>query len=104
MKLAAIAVDYDGTLTRDGWLSRAVVDAIGSARCKGVKIVLVTGRRLAHLAADTEMAMFDAVVAENGAVVEFPETGRHVLLGHPSPQAFADELVRRQVPFIRGNA
>jgi hydroxymethylpyrimidine pyrophosphatase-like HAD family hydrolase len=102
MKLAAIAVDYDGTLTRDGRLSRTVVDAIGQARCNGVRVLLVTGRRIAHLAADTELAMFDAVVAENGAVLEFPATGRHVRLANPSSQAFVDELVRREVPFVRG--
>lgn len=102
MKLAAIAVDYDGTLTTNGRLSRTVVDSIGTVRGRGIRVVLVTGRRLAHLAADTELAMFDAVVAENGAVIEFPSTGRHVQLGHPSSQLFVDELVRRGVHFVRG--
>ena len=101
MKLAAIAVDYDGTLTDTGRLSRATLDAIGLVRCRGIKVVLVTGRRLAHLAADAEMAMFDAVVAENGAVLDFP-SGRHVQLGHPSSQVFVDELARRGLPFVRG--
>lgn len=102
MKLAAIAVDYDGTLTLNGRLSRTVVDAIGRARCNGVQVLLVTGRRIAHLASDTELAMFDAVVAENGAVLEFPATGRHVLVGHASSQAFVDELTRRGLPCVRG--
>ena len=102
MKLVAIALDYDGTLTLDGRLSRAVVDAIGQARCKGIRVILVTGRRLSHLASDTDIAAFDAVVAENGAVVEFPASGRHVRLGRSASQAFVDELSRRQIPFVRG--
>jgi hydroxymethylpyrimidine pyrophosphatase-like HAD family hydrolase len=102
MKLAAIALDYDGTLTRDGTLSRAVIEAIGGARCKGIRVLLVTGRRLAHLAADTEIGMFDAVVAENGAIVEFPASGRHVRLGHPTAPAFVDELTRRGLAYVRG--
>lgn len=102
MKLAAIAVDYDGTLTHDGRLSRQVLDAIGRVRCRGIRVLLVTGRRIAHLTADTELAMFDAVVAENGAVLEFPSTGRHLRLGHVSSQPFADELLRRGVPCVRG--
>ena len=102
MKLAGIAVDYDGTLTHDGRLSRRVLDAIGRVRCRGIRVLLVTGRRIAHLTADTELAMFDAVVAENGAVLEFPSTGRHLRLGHVSSQPFADELLRRGVPCVRG--
>lgn len=102
MKLAAIALDYDGTLTLDGRLSRAMVDAIGRVRSRGIRVVLVTGRRLAHLALDTDVGMFDAVVAENGAVIEFPGTGRHVLLGHPAAPRFAEELARRAVPAVRG--
>ena len=102
MKLAAVALDYDGTLTVGGGLSRRIVDTIGRVRSRGIRVLLVTGRRLPHLAADTEIGMFDAVVAENGAVLQFPATGRHVLLGHPSSQPFVDELARRGVPFTRG--
>ena len=102
MKLAAIAVDYDGTLTSTGTLSRTVLDAIGRARCRGIRMLLVTGRRLAHLAADTEVGMFDAVVAENGAVVEFPATGRHLLLATPVSDRFVAELQRRNVDVARG--
>jgi hydroxymethylpyrimidine pyrophosphatase-like HAD family hydrolase len=104
MKLAAIALDYDGTLTRDGRLSRAIVDAIGGARCRGIRVLLATGRRLAHLAEDTELAMFDAVIAENGAVVEFPASGRHLCLGRPAAPRFVNELARRRLPYVRGES
>jgi hydroxymethylpyrimidine pyrophosphatase-like HAD family hydrolase len=102
MKLAAIALDYDGTLTLDGRLSRTVVDTIGRVRCRGIRVLLVTGRRLGHLAAETELGMFDAIVAENGAVIDFPWTGRHVQLGHTASEAFIHELARRGVPFVCG--
>ncbi len=102
MKLAAIAVDYDGTLTLDGRLSPAVVDAIGYARQQGIRVILATGRRLAHLANDTELAMFDAVVAENGAVLDFPATGRHIRLGLAPPAAFLDALTERGLSFMTG--
>jgi hydroxymethylpyrimidine pyrophosphatase-like HAD family hydrolase len=102
VKLAAIAVDYDGTLTLDGRLSPTMLDAIGRVRCRGIRMVLVTGRRLAHLSADTEIGMFDAVVAENGAVVQFPATGRHVLLAAPMSDPFVTELARSGVAVTRG--
>lgn len=102
VKLAAIALDYDGTLTLNGRLSRQIVDAIGQVRCSDIRVLLVTGRRLAHLAEDTDLALFDAVVAENGAVLDFPSSGRHLVLGAPPSQAFVDELTRRGIPFVRG--
>lgn len=102
MKLAALAVDYDGTLTLNGKLSQRVVDAIGQARCAGIRVILVTGRQLTDLARVTDVALFDAVVGENGAVLHFPATGRHILLSHPPASTFVDELLRRQVPFVRG--
>jgi hydroxymethylpyrimidine pyrophosphatase-like HAD family hydrolase len=102
MRLIALALDYDGTLTTTGKLSRRVTDAIAAARCAGVRVILVTGRRLAHLASEAELGIFDAIVAENGAVIDFPATGRHVLLGHPPASIFVEDLLRRQVPFIQG--
>ena len=92
MKLGTVAVDYDGTLTLDGRLSRTVLEAICRVRTRGIRVLLVTGRRLAHLAADTETGMFDAVVAENGAVVEFPATGREVDLERLGDLARAHEI------------
>ena len=64
MKLVAIALDYDGTLTRDGRLSRTVVDAIDKRAAH---------RRSGHwppphLASDTDIGAFDAVVARTAPV------------------------------------
>jgi hydroxymethylpyrimidine pyrophosphatase-like HAD family hydrolase len=96
MKLAAFALDYDGTIAVDGVLEPAVRDAIAAARQRGIVVALVTGRRLADLRRVAgDLTCFDVVIAENGAVLEFPASGRHVALGHPPNQRFIDELQRR---------
>jgi hypothetical protein len=103
MKLAAIAADYDGTIAVDGALDPAVREAIGAARDQGIAVILVTGRRLADLRRVAgDLDCFDVVVAENGGVIEFPASGRHVVLSHPPNRAFTDELERRGVPFVTG--
>ena len=103
MKLAAIAADYDGTIAVDGALDPAVREAIGAARQQGIAVILVTGRRLADLRRVAgDLGCFDVVVAENGAVLDFQASGRHVVLAHPPSPAFTDELQRRGVPFVTG--
>ncbi len=98
MKLAALALDYDGTIAVDGVLEHSVRDAIATARETGVAVILVTGRRVADLHRVVgDLACFDVIVAENGAVLEFPASGRHVVLSHPPNQRFVDELHRRGV-------
>src|SRR5450631_2897930 len=103
MKLAVIALDYDGTIALDGVMDPSVREAIGAARRKGIVVVLVTGRRLVdlrHVAG--ELDCFDAVVVENGAVLHFPLSGRHVTIGHPAPRAVIAELERRGVRPVAG--
>lgn len=103
MKFAALAVDYDGTIAVDGVFDPGVRNAIAAARQQGIVVVLVTGRRLADLrGAAGDLTCFDVVVAENGAVLEFPASGRHVVLGHPPAAGFIEELRRRGVQFAVG--
>ncbi len=98
MKLAAIALDYDGTIAVRNALDPSVRSAISEARSAGIAVLLVTGRRLDDLKRVAgDLACFDAVVAENGAVVDFPLSGRHVVLGHPPAPAFVDAVRRRGV-------
>ena len=83
MKFSALALDYDGTTAVNGVFDPAVREAIGEARRRGIIVILVTGRRLPDLHQDAgELACFDVIVAENGAVLEFPASGRHVLIEH----------------------
>lgn len=105
MKLSAIALDYDGTIALDGRMDRSVRTAIGEVREAGIAVILVTGRRFDDLRRmGTDLTCFDVVVAENGAVVDFPLRRRHVVLGHPPPVAFVDELKRRGVACEPGEA
>jgi len=105
MKLSVLAIDYDGTIAVDGAFDPGVREAIAEARQNGVAVILVTGRRLADLRRVAgDLACFDVVVAENGAVLDSPASGRHVLLSHPPSPAFAQELTRRGVPFTVGEA
>src|SRR6266545_8186858 len=98
MKLAALALDYDGTIAHDGVLDPAVRREMAAARQQGIVVALVTGRRLADLRRVAgDLACFDVVVAENGAVLEFPGRGRHVILSHSPNRTFVDELQRRGI-------
>ena len=103
MKLAALAVDYDGTIAIDGAFDPAVREALAAIRAQGIAAVLVTGRRLTDLQRVAgNLTCFDVVVAENGAVLEFPASGRHVVIGHPPNRLFVSELQARGVPFVAG--
>ena len=103
MKLAALALDYDGTIAAQDVLDPAVREAIGEARRQGVAVVLVTGRRLDDLRRVAgDLTVFDVVVAENGAVLDFPASGRHLLTSHRPAASFVDELGRRGIPFTLG--
>jgi hydroxymethylpyrimidine pyrophosphatase-like HAD family hydrolase len=105
MKLSAIVLDYDGTIAANDVMEPSVRAAIGAARDAGIAVVLATGRRLDDLRrAVGDLGCFDVVVAENGAVVDFPLRGRHVVLGHPPPPSFVDELRRRGVECQSGEA
>jgi hydroxymethylpyrimidine pyrophosphatase-like HAD family hydrolase len=104
MKLAVVALDYDGTITdADGTLNGDVRAAIQELRSRGIAVLIVTGRRLEHLREDVgDLRIVDAVVAENGALIAFPSSGRTLSLGHPPPQVLLDELKRLQVVFQTG--
>lgn len=98
MKLRVLALDYDGTIATDGRLDPAVRAAIGRVRDLGHVVVLVTGRILDDLRSLVgDLRLFDAVVAENGAVVAFPSAGRSTQLAPAPPATFVAELRRRHL-------
>jgi hydroxymethylpyrimidine pyrophosphatase-like HAD family hydrolase len=102
MKFRVLALDYDGTIARDGVLSPEVKSAIAEARADGVIVVIVTGRILSELRSVAgDLNFVDAVVAENGAVLAFPDIQTRSL-GQLPPQVFFDELRRRGVAFQSG--
>jgi hydroxymethylpyrimidine pyrophosphatase-like HAD family hydrolase len=102
MKFGVLALDYDGTIAQEGLLSPDVKSAIAEARARGIVVVIATGRTLSELrTAAGDLTFVDAVVAENGAVLAFPN-GRTRTAGHLPPQVLFDDLGRRGVPFTSG--
>ena len=103
MKLAVLALDYDGTITRADVLDPSVRAAIASARTNGIVTLLVTGRILGEfLRVAGQLHFVDGVVAENGAVLHFPDSGHTSVLAPPTPEAFIDALRRRGIGHTAG--
>jgi len=102
MKFTVLALDYDGTIAREGVLDPDVRAAIAEVRTHGIAVVIVTGRVLTELRQFTgELNFVDAVVAENGAVLHFPG-GDQRLIGHPPPASFLERLRLRGIDFSTG--
>jgi hydroxymethylpyrimidine pyrophosphatase-like HAD family hydrolase len=102
MKFGVLALDYDGTIARDGRLDSDVRAAIAEVRARGIAVVIATGRILSELKKVAgDLQFVDAVVAENGAVLDFPN-GHSRLLGNSPPAAFHEELSRRNLEFKVG--
>ena len=103
MKLSVIALDYDGTITRDDRPGTPMIEAIADARGRGVAVMLVTGRRLDDLRRVAGKLQFvDSVVAENGALVHFPDGGLTTMLAPPIPPAFITRLQQEGITFQAG--
>jgi hydroxymethylpyrimidine pyrophosphatase-like HAD family hydrolase len=99
----ALACDYDGTLAWDDVIAPATAAAVRRAREAGVRVVLATGRTffdLTRVCADLEL--FDAVVAENGAVLYYP--GQAMIRDQPPPPSprLLAELDRRGIAYQLG--
>jgi hydroxymethylpyrimidine pyrophosphatase-like HAD family hydrolase len=102
MKFGVLALDYDGTIARDGALDPQVRAAIAAVRARGIEVVIVTGRILSDLKICVgDLGFVDAVVAENGAVLAFPN-GYTRLIGTPPPPSFLDRLRQSGVEFQTG--
>lgn len=103
MKLSVLALDYDGTITRGDALEPSVREAIALARTNGIVVLLVTGRILEELERVAGPLHFvDGVIAENGAVLHFPDGGHLSTQAPPVPESFLQELRRRQIPHQAG--
>lgn len=93
MRYHALACDYDGTLAHDGTVSAATLASLERLKGSGRRLILVTGRILDDLATVFDrLDLFDAVVAENGAVVHIPSTRESLLLGTVPPAIFIEAL------------
>lgn len=98
MRYVALACDYDGTLAHDGRVDDETIVALECLRESGRKLLLVTGRELAELAAVfPRLDLFDRVVAENGALLYRPATREELPLAESPPPEFVDRLRARGV-------
>ena len=105
MKFSTLALDFDGTIARNDVLDPEVRKAISEARAEGIVVLLVTGRILDDLRRVAgDLYFVDAVVAENGAVIEFPDTGYSRILAEPPPKVLLNELRREGITFAVGQS
>jgi hydroxymethylpyrimidine pyrophosphatase-like HAD family hydrolase len=103
MRLAALALDYDGTIAQGDTVDVSVRDAIAAARDAGVIVLLVTGRILSELRRVAgDLHFVDGVVAENGAIIHFPANDYTTIVAPPLPPGFHAELTRRGIPAQAG--
>jgi hydroxymethylpyrimidine pyrophosphatase-like HAD family hydrolase len=93
MRFHVLATDYDGTIAHHGLVDPATKEALARVRASGRKLVMVTGRELAELGRTfPDLELFDAIVAENGAVIHQPASRTTRLLGERPPEAFVRRL------------
>jgi len=103
MRYFALACDYDGTLADAGVVSPTTLAALQRLKASGRKPILVTGRQLDDLMrVFPGHAVFDRIVADNGAVLYSPASRDTKILGEPPPPAFLEALTLRGVPFSVG--
>ena len=105
MSFDALAIDYDGTLAHDGIVDPATVEGLHRARHAGLKLVMVTGRELSSLFNTFEYSsLFDAIVAENGALLYHPATTAVELLAPAPPASLVERLTKSGVPLSVGHS
>jgi len=98
VRYLALAADYDGTLATEGVVDGDTVEALRRLSASGRKLILVTGRQLGDLLrAFPAAGTFDAVVAENGAVLHRPRSQETRVLAPPPSPHFVEALRSRGV-------
>src|SRR5438552_15652350 len=101
-----LACDYDGTIADGGRCSQEMAQALARVRESGRKVLLVTGRMLPDLrsvCADIDR-MFDAVVAENGALLYFSASREAWTLGDVPLSSMVEARGWRWTPFAPSSA
>jgi hydroxymethylpyrimidine pyrophosphatase-like HAD family hydrolase len=98
MRYLVLAADYDGTLATHGRVDETTLEALRRLRATGRKLVLVTGRELDELLeVFPHAALFDRIVAENGALLYRPEGRLQKPLARRPAEAFVAALEQRGV-------
>ena len=103
MKFSVLAIDFDGTAASADVLDPDVRAAIGELRAQGIVVILATGRILEDLRRVAgDLHFVDAVVAENGAVVAFPDSGYTTVNGEPPRESLLTALRQEGIRFEAG--
>jgi hydroxymethylpyrimidine pyrophosphatase-like HAD family hydrolase len=98
MRYLALCTDYDGTLATDGRVLPETQRALERLLASGRRLVLVTGRELDDLQeVCPQLDLFEYVVAENGALLFQPSTGKETPLATRPPDSFVAALRQRGV-------
>lgn len=98
MRFTAVAIDYDGTLARDGLVDASTLEALEHVVASGRKVILVTGRMLRELLPlFPQPALCARIVAENGAVLYRPATRDQRLLADKASGPLSEALRRKGV-------
>ena len=98
MRYFCLTCDYDGTIAHDGRCAPSTVKALKRIAESGRKLVLATGRTLPELIeVFPDIAIFDRVVAENGAILYRPASHDQKCLCEKPDLEFVQELKRQGV-------
>jgi len=98
MRFYALATDYDGTLAENGNAAPQALEALRQLSKSGRKAILVTGRLLSDLRTVLpELELFDAIVAENGAILYDTSTREQYALATPPSAHFIEALRTKNV-------
>jgi Cof subfamily protein (haloacid dehalogenase superfamily) len=95
MAISLLALDLDGTLLNSrGQISERNLNAVESARAKGVRVALVTGRRFRDSRPIAlELGLDIPLISHNGALTKHAET-LHTVAVLPLPLEAAREALR----------
>jgi hydroxymethylpyrimidine pyrophosphatase-like HAD family hydrolase len=98
MRIRVLALDFDNTIAVNDRLDHDVAAVLQKARGSGVLRVLVTGRILSDLLPLLPSPdLFDAIVAENGAVLQLAHDPHPIALSRGPDAALVAELNRRSI-------
>jgi hypothetical protein len=99
----ALAFDYDETLALHGAIAGPTAQALAAARGAGWRLILATGRPHEEvLEVCPQVALFDLVIDENGAVLHVPAEGLVEELAARPDERLRDELRRLGLPVTCG--
>jgi hydroxymethylpyrimidine pyrophosphatase-like HAD family hydrolase len=100
----AVAMDFDGTIAHDDRVNPRALAAAAELRRRGRHVILCTGRIMSELRAVFPQVdrCFDAIVAENGAVLALPGRSSRCTV-EPLPAELRRRLSDEGVPVRSGD-